>query len=232
MRHIHHACLRQWFQGKRVVKEGSVVTTYFWKNLECELCRTAYPFATRSSDGRRLLPIIEYEKPVAQSDGSASQFLVLESISSNTSKVIHVVRMDKARGAANRLYIGRGHDAHIRVTDISVSRLHAKIVRSASGLFFLADNGSKFGTLAQVRTPLELSPGANTQLQIGRSLLTFEVRNSLPQRCRNCCCQFKKSSSNSKSQRRKVPDHSQMMTLNGVDYWPREFASESFCRMM
>jgi pSer/pThr/pTyr-binding forkhead associated (FHA) protein len=52
--------------------------------------------------------------------------MVLESISTNTSKVIHVVNMLKAE----EIKIGRGHDADVRVTDISVSRLHALIKKS------------------------------------------------------------------------------------------------------
>jgi pSer/pThr/pTyr-binding forkhead associated (FHA) protein len=43
--------------------------------------------------------------------------------------------------------VGRGHDADIRVTDISVSRFHAKINMSENGEFFVEDNRSKFGTL-------------------------------------------------------------------------------------
>jgi pSer/pThr/pTyr-binding forkhead associated (FHA) protein len=43
--------------------------------------------------------------------------------------------------------VGRGHDADIRVTDISVSRFHAKINRSEDGSFYVEDNKSKFGTL-------------------------------------------------------------------------------------
>ena len=75
---------------------------------------------------------------------------MLESISSNTSKVIHVINMTNTV----KLYIGRGHDAHVRVTDISVSRLHAVLIKSVEGFYYLTDNDSKFGTLALVRTPI------------------------------------------------------------------------------
>jgi hypothetical protein len=135
------------------MKQGPVVTTYFWKNLECELCKQPYPYETRSLDGKQWLNIIEYETPPARSDGE-NYFIVLESISSNTSKVIHVINMEKTI----KLYIGRGHDAHVRVTDISVSRLHAMIIRSTQGYYFLTDNESKFGTLALVKTPMEIKP--------------------------------------------------------------------------
>jgi pSer/pThr/pTyr-binding forkhead associated (FHA) protein len=61
---------------------------------------------------------------------------VLESISTNTSKVIHVLNMQ----VCEKIFIGRGHDALIRVTDISVSRLHAFIARANNGYFYLYDN--------------------------------------------------------------------------------------------
>lgn len=145
MRFIHHGCLKTWFQNKRVMKSSNLVTTYFWKNLECELCKHPYPYETRTMDGREMLNIIEYQLPER-----GQYYIVLESISSNTSKVIHVINMQNTV----KLYIGRGHDAHVRVTDISVSRLHAVIIKSTMGYYYLTDNDSKFGTLALVRSPL------------------------------------------------------------------------------
>jgi E3 ubiquitin-protein ligase DOA10 len=63
MRLIHHGCLKTWFAAKRIMKVSNIVTTYFWKNLECELCKTAYPYEVRSLDGRKMLNIIEYDTP-------------------------------------------------------------------------------------------------------------------------------------------------------------------------
>ena len=100
-----------------------------------------------------MLNIIDYTVP-----NNSSHYIVLESISSNTSKVIHVVNMQNTV----KLYIGRGHDAHVRVTDISVSRLHAVIIKSTLGYYYLSDNDSKFGTLALVRSPLLMVPEMRT----------------------------------------------------------------------
>ena len=50
----------------------------------------------------------------------------------------------------NFIRVGRGHDADIRVTDISVSRFHALINRNEEGEYFVEDNKSKFGTLMQI----------------------------------------------------------------------------------
>jgi pSer/pThr/pTyr-binding forkhead associated (FHA) protein len=53
--------------------------------------------------------------------------------------------------------VGRGHDADIRVTDISVSRFHARInYDDELGEYFLEDNNSKFGTLIMVRKPVKI----------------------------------------------------------------------------
>lgn len=84
-----------------------MVTTYFWKHLECELCKQPYPYETRSQDGKRLLNIIDYDTPQAIPGALDCNYIVLESISSNTSKVIHVINMTHS----SKLFIGRGHDA-------------------------------------------------------------------------------------------------------------------------
>jgi len=87
---------------------------------------TPYPYETRSLDGKDWLNIIEYDRPTKK-QGEDAYYIVFESISSSTSKVIHVVYMNKL----SRIYFGRGQEAQIKVTDISVSRLHAYIFRSA-----------------------------------------------------------------------------------------------------
>lgn len=116
------------------------MTTFFWKNLECELCKTQYPYEVNLPNQQKL-NIIDYDKPPEKELDSFGRmrpnyYLTLESISTNSSKVIHVVNMDEI----GKMYIGRGHDAQVRVTDISVSRLHAALVRSVHGYFFLQDN--------------------------------------------------------------------------------------------
>ena len=146
---IHLSCLRTWFSGKRVMKVTDNVITYFWKHLECELCKQAYPYETRSRDGKKLLNIIEYDTP-QHVPGYELNYIVIESISSNTSKVIHFINMSNSQ----KLFIGRGHEADVRVTDISVSRLHAYFTKTSHGYFYIVDNGSKFGTLSLVKTPL------------------------------------------------------------------------------
>ena len=79
-------------------------------------------------------------------------FIVLESVTLQNIRIIHVIEMKRK----NFIKVGRGHDADIRVTDISVSRFHAKLNRSESGEYYLEDNRSKFGTLVLLRKPFKL----------------------------------------------------------------------------
>jgi len=71
--------------------------------------------------------------------------------------------------------LGRGHDSDIRISDISVSRLHARIKYHGDN-FYLEDYNSKFGTLVQVENT-ELKDSEQVSLQCGRSLLEFKLKN-------------------------------------------------------
>ena len=74
--------------------------------------------------------------------------------------------------------MGRGHDADIRITDISVSRSHASI-RYEKDSFFIEDNNSKFGTLVLVKAPIPLTKDISSlAVQIGRSVLSFTLKKT------------------------------------------------------
>ena len=48
----------------------------------------------------------------------------------------------------DKIRLGRGHDADVRIHDISVSRTHAFIKKEAqTNRLYIEDNKSKFGTL-------------------------------------------------------------------------------------
>jgi FHA domain len=85
---------------------------------------------------RRYIDLLKFERP-------EGEFMVLESVTQQSIKIVHVIDMD----AKSMIRVGRGHDCQVRITDISVSRLHAFFRKSTRGDFLLEDNGSKFGTL-------------------------------------------------------------------------------------
>lgn len=48
MRNIHMKCLKEWLNSKKLVYNGDRVKSYFWKALECELCKV--PFEHKLKD--------------------------------------------------------------------------------------------------------------------------------------------------------------------------------------
>jgi hypothetical protein len=58
----------------------------------------------------------------------------------------------------------------VRISDISVSRIHSKIYLK-DGQFMLEDCGSKFGSLVLAKDPVEIDENQKI-LQIGRTLLS------------------------------------------------------------
>lgn len=99
--------------------------------------------------------------------------MVLESLNQvkdgNNIKSIHVVSLDENK----KIVMGRGHDADIRINDISVSRLHGTITLLPDNRIVLKDLGSKFGTLALIQNKFQVSE-KKVCLQIGRSYMELK----------------------------------------------------------
>jgi pSer/pThr/pTyr-binding forkhead associated (FHA) protein len=60
--------------------------------------------------------------------------------------MVHSLKEVEGEPELAEVKLGRGHACEIRIADISVSRIHAKI-QLVNGKFLLFDNNSKFGTL-------------------------------------------------------------------------------------
>lgn len=107
----------------------------------------------------------------------------------------------------------------MRITDISVSRLHAMIKRTSKGYFYIQDNQSKFGSLALVKSPVSLNNNEVNYIQAGRTLLEMQIRYPI-NLLSNCFCVSSAS--------RKIPVAPKnmltgMTSKNGIDFFPEEF---------
>ena len=181
MSHIHLECLREWLNSKRTKKENAKVTTYCWKALECELCKVRFPQQVYK-DGTVVTEDLQLSskqlkvlgKPIEILDFELPEqdFIVVESVTLQNIRIVHVISMNDPR---QYIKVGRGHDVDIRVTDISVSRYHAKINRVANGDFYVEDNRSKFGTLIQLRKPTMLITNRTNYIQMGRTSLAISI---------------------------------------------------------
>lgn len=222
---IHLKCLRNWLQTKCTRKVHRQQTMIKFKKLDCELCKVNFPF--KISFDNQIVDIVEVETP-------EKNFIVFESLSSEAQKIFYIINTENLKtttpGAPissqpnHEIKIGRGADSDVRVTDdISVSRAHAYIQKSASGEYYINDNQSKFGTLLLVQQPIFIGPEFSKKplvLQSGKTQLSFQMQ--LPaQQCLNfrqklmqCCrCCFPKKQKATQG----------LITLNGRSYFPQAF---------
>jgi len=80
--------------------------------------------------------------------------------------------------------IGRANDSDVRISDISVSRFHAKL-KIIDDCFYLEDHHSKFGTLMQIDNEFSVLPEKRLGLQIGKFFVSFISSRSF---CARLCC--------------------------------------------
>jgi len=104
-------------------------------------------------------------------------FLLLETINQEkgSSRGIHMLVPNK-KGMNYKL--GRGHEADVKITDISVSRLHAYIKCTKQG-FMIIDNKSKFGTLVCKHDKVTFKSNEQPSLQIGRTKFVATIREAI-----------------------------------------------------
>ena len=67
----------------------NAVNSYIWKNLECELCKTAYGESTTLKDGK-VVKLLNYEV-----HREARSYMIIESVTNTTSKTIHVINFNE-----------------------------------------------------------------------------------------------------------------------------------------
>ena len=80
-------------------------------------------------------------------------------------------------GKLDEIYkLGRGHEANIRINDISVSRFHASIKSTRNG-FVIKDNNAKFGTLVYVKNKSIIISNSSSVLQVGRTKIVVSLRD-------------------------------------------------------
>ncbi|OMJ85858.1 hypothetical protein SteCoe_12773 [Stentor coeruleus] len=164
MKYIHIQCLRMCVAALMTVKNNEKCITYTWKSMSCSLCGEPFSNALRANG--ILYHILSVQRP------EIPYFIIEASSIHGNNRGMQIVSLKNSES----VMLGRGHDSDMRISDISVSRIHARI-KFHQGQFLLEDHNSKFGTLVQVNE-IELVPDERLALQCGRSLLTFKLKNS------------------------------------------------------
>ena len=169
--YAHFYCIKHWMRTKLLILENlkRTVRTYYISKFNCEICKTPYPFRFKlPNQENKIYELIDIERP-------SCNYIILESLNqvkeNNNFKYINVIKIINE----DDITIGRGIDADIKINDISVSRLHAKLkFNFEKKSLLIKDLKSKFGTLALIKNPLELKEKENITMQIGRTLLRAE----------------------------------------------------------
>ena len=164
MKYIHLRCLQRALRSKVTTRASESTLSFSWKVMNCDLCMKPYPY--RFILGEQSIELIQIPKP-------PEKFIILEGLckDKNASKWLHVICLN----SKDSIRIGRANECELRMTDISVSRMHGNI-KLIGELFYLEDKGSKFGTLVQIKRPVALDPPNELSIQSGRTLLNLSIK--------------------------------------------------------
>lgn len=166
MKYIHLKWLTEWLESKKISKDGVHFRSYLWETIFCELWKEEFKSVVYSN-GKRI-SLLGYDVP------KNGHYLVLEAINTEEImrkkiKIIHIVDFK----SLSNIILGRGNDAHVKISDISISRNHAHLKIINNNEIWLEDYQSKFGSLLIQNDPVEITTNQNKIiLQCGRTLVT------------------------------------------------------------
>ena len=174
VKYIHLNCLRKWLTSKITTKVSSTndIYCYVYKSLKCEICQSIIPEIAEFRG--KFISLLDFKN-------IDSPYIILQSmyqynyLNKNTTdlNIIFVISLK----TNNYVNIGRANNSNIRLSDVSVSRNHAKITFS-KGDFYLEDIGSKFGTLVLIQNNILFLPNKNINIQTGKSHFLFKLKRT------------------------------------------------------
>lgn len=77
MKYIHAECLWEWLLSKWTMKENGFSCSYYWKSLECELCKSNFPHKIKENG--KVITLTEVHKP-------PGDYAIFESLNQGISK--------------------------------------------------------------------------------------------------------------------------------------------------
>ena len=141
-------------------------------NFLCPLCNEPYnPIIKINSRFYNILPY-SFDKNIFH--------IVLESINFVKDGVYCImVIIFTFPNKKEEFFLGRGHEATFKISDISISRVHAKVYLKDENIV-IDDLGSKFGTLLLARNSIDVGEmiEKKMKIQIGRNVIWLDKDNS------------------------------------------------------
>ena len=141
-------------------------------NFLCPLCNEPYnPIIKINSRSYNILPY-SFDKNIFH--------IVLESINFVKDGVYCImVIIFTFPNKKEEFFLGRGHEATFKISDISISRVHAKIYLKDENIV-IDDLGSKFGTLLLARNSIDVGEmiEKKMKIQVGRNVIWLDKDSS------------------------------------------------------
>jgi len=144
---VHFNCLKRWLTRNRQKQcKNENVTSFDYENFKCEICTHIYPSTFKDGQDRihKLIDLSEIKR--AQKN---NKFLLLEQlplqfedVKENDKRRVHLLKVTDDKGVFS---VGRHESMDVRISDRTISRLHAIIEYQGDG-FYLNDSHSHFGT--------------------------------------------------------------------------------------
>lgn len=166
---VHFQCLKNWIKHKIISKSNINTATYAWKKLECEVCQ--HPLPRNFKYKGKISELITVERPPVP-------YIILEKVSNQATGGTEQAKKSSSLSLIipdldnkENIRLGRGHQCDLRISDISVSRIHAHL-KYQDGKFMILDNESKFGTLILLGQNYMIKD-EKAAIQIGRTVVTF-----------------------------------------------------------
>ncbi|CAI2358854.1 unnamed protein product [Moneuplotes crassus] len=196
-KYIHLTCAKELLKCKMKIKRSQHYISFTWESMICELCKGKLPdtveIPTEASnsmkdsnltlmENTKLVYLIDTPEEILEFPYIMMECLNVSMLKKNSSKIIYFIKM-----VEEKVIIGRGQAAQVRLADISISRQHTALYLTNNNEFYLTDHKSKFGTLILQKEPIKLNtkPTSECLIQSGRTLLNIRLRNVATGLC--CC---------------------------------------------
>lgn len=166
----HVLCLGKWLASKRSESRSKNIDVFTYRSFQCEVCK--HPYEPSFQTEGRSFDLLAYEKP------KNSDYLVLQSVKGVEAPSVISLYVIKFSQLFDVCLIGRGLEADLRLNDISISRIHAKLKHS-KGKITLMDLYSKFGTLKHCGGVIALKDNEINSFQVGRNAVHMTTNKSM-----------------------------------------------------
>jgi hypothetical protein len=160
---VHFQCLRKWVAAKVTYAQHGKLTSYFFNNFKCEICKAELP----KSVVRCSAVNAEHSFLFNMGASTAETYMVLEAENEPQWSVVSLKEGETAE-------VGRSTASDLQLWECSVSKVHAQILRK-SGEYFVKDLQSEFGTFVQLRKAMEVV--GPIELEMGATVVEMRIES-------------------------------------------------------